>query len=428
MVMADLLSQRRARVAAALGLTDEILLVASGEPIPLPENTDQTYPFISHAEYAYLSANDGPGGIVAYDPREPASSAWVDFVPEITEGERIWEGRSQATGRLLGEFDAWLAARAGRPVVALGELVRGVISAQPQTLRSRQLLTHARRPKDAGELELMRRAAAATAAGYKRIQTILTPGLSERELQVELEAEFFRHGAAQPGFGTIVGSGPNSAVLHFSPSSRRVGEGEFVLIDSGAQVGRYTADVTRTFVAGRPSAFQRDLYDCVLQAQIRAIAACRPGAEWKEVHLACAIDMTAGLVAMGLMRGDPQDLVEREAHTLFFPHGLGHLVGLGVRDGSGVLPGRVKDPRPCLRTLRMDLPLQEGYLVTVEPGLYFIPPLLQDRARRERFAKDLNWDLVDSHLHVGGVRIEDDILVTPEGPVVLTSMIPKALA
>jgi Xaa-Pro aminopeptidase len=428
MVMADLLSERRARVAAALGLTDEILLLASGEPLPLPENTDQCYPFIAHAEYAYLSANEGPGGVIAYDPKEKPGSDWVDFVPEITEGERIWEGRTQAPGRLLRELEGWLAARQGRPVVLLGEPLKGVAAAQPQTQRTRQLLTHARRPKDAGELALLRQAAAATAAGYRRIQNILTPGLTERDLQVELEAEFFRHGAGQPGFGTIVGSGPNSAVLHFAPSSRRISEGDFVLVDSGAQVGRYTADVTRTLVAGKPSAFQRDLYDCVLRAQVRAIGACRPGAEWKEVHLDCAVQLTAGLVAMGVMRGDPRDLVEREVHTLFFPHGLGHLVGLGVRDGSGVLPGRVKDPRPCLRTLRMDLPLQEGYVVTVEPGLYFIPPILQDPVRRERHAKDVNWALVDSQLHVGGVRIEDDVLVTSDGPDVLTAMIPKTLA
>lgn len=427
MVMADLLSVRRARVAAALGLTDEILLVASGEPLPLPENTDQCYPFIPHAEYAYLSANDCPGGIVAYDPREPAASAWIDFVPEITQGERIWEGRSQAPGRLHRDFDGWLADRQGRPLVILGEPLKGLAAAQPQTQRTRLLLTHARRPKDTGELTLIRQAAAATAAGYRRIQNFLTPGLSERELQIELEAEFFRHGANQPGFGTIVGSGPNSAVLHFSPSSRRIADGDFVLIDSGAQVGRYTADVTRTFVAGKPSAFQRDLYDTVLRAQVAAIDACRAGTEWKDVHLDCAVRLTAGLVAMGVMRGDPRDLVEREAHTLFFPHGLGHLVGLGVRDGSGVLPGRVKDPRPCLRTLRMDLPLREGYVVTVEPGLYFIPPLLQDPARRLLFAKDVNWDLVDRHLNVGGVRIEDDVLVTSGAPEVLTAMIPKSL-
>ena len=110
---------------------------------------------------------------------------------------------------------------------------------------------------------------------------------------------------------------------------------------------------------------------------------------------------------------------------MFFPHGLGHMVGLGVRDGSGVLPGRTKDPRPSLRTLRMDLPLAAGYVVTVEPGLYFIPALLNDPLRRARFRDSVNWPLVDQHLALGGVRIEDNVLVTGGAPEVLTAAIPK---
>jgi Xaa-Pro aminopeptidase len=103
------------------------------------------------------------------------------------------------------------------------------------------------------------------------------------------------------------------------------------------------------------------------------------------------------------------------------------MVGLGVRDGSGLLPGRTKDPRPSLRTLRMDLPLAEGYVVTVEPGLYFIPALINDPARRERFNDCVNWPLVEQHLEVGGVRIEDNLLVTAGAPEVLTAAIPKAI-
>jgi Xaa-Pro aminopeptidase len=103
------------------------------------------------------------------------------------------------------------------------------------------------------------------------------------------------------------------------------------------------------------------------------------------------------------------------------------MVGLGVRDASGLLPGRTKNPRPCLRTLRMDLPLAAGYVVTIEPGLYFIPPLLQDPARREKHRDAVNWPFVDQHLHLGGVRIEDNILITADGPENLTAAIPKTL-
>jgi Xaa-Pro aminopeptidase len=179
-------------------------------------------------------------------------------------------------------------------------------------------------------------------------------------------------------------------------------------------------------LVGEPTPFQRDLYQIVLAAEERAIARCVPGAEWKQIHRAAAVDMVAGLVDMGVMRGAPESLVEREAHTLFFPHGLGHRVGLGVRDGSGLQPGRTQDPRPGLRTLRMDLPLAADYVVTIEPGLYFIPALLNDPARRERFDDCVNWPLAEQHLHIGGVRIEDNILVTPGAPVNLTASIPKS--
>src|SRR5262249_4298386 len=123
--------------------------------------------------------------------------------------------------------------------------------------RVREQFTHARRPKDNAELELMGRAARATAQGFAAVRDLLHPGVTERALQIELEAAFNRAGADRPGYGTVVGSGPNSAVLHFAPSQRPVG-GEFVVIDAGAEVERYVTDVTRTFVAaGKPSAFQR---------------------------------------------------------------------------------------------------------------------------------------------------------------------------
>lgn len=418
------LSQRRARIAAALPLEDAILVVGAGQPVPLPEGSDQTYPFRAHAEYFYLTGLECAGGIVTYDPRD---GAWTSFVPEVTEGERVWEGREQSPGTLLKEFAPWLAARATRRIAQLGAPVPNVASDVGLTDRVRAALQHARRPKDAGEVAQIRRAVDATARGYARMAEILRPGLTERALQIELEAEFFRGGGTRPGYGTIVGGGPNAAVLHFEPSSRVIQPNEFVLIDAGAEIDRYMADVTRTYVAGTPTQFQRDLYQTVLAAEERAIARCVPGAEWKDIHFAAAVEMVAGLVAMGIMRGAPESLVEQEAHTLFFPHGLGHMVGLGVRDGSGLAPGRTKDPRPSLRTLRMDLPLAPGYLVTVEPGLYFIPPLLNDPARRTRYRDCVNWPLVEQHLHLGGVRIEDNVLVTDGAPDVLTKGIPKAL-
>lgn len=422
--MSDPFPSRLARLAQALPLDEALLVVGAGSPIKFPEISEQTYPFFSHAEYFYLTGQECVDGVVAYDPRD---AKWLSFVPAVTEAERVWEGSTQLPGLPLSEFAPWLAARAGRPVANLGALRPDIPVDAALNVRIREHFHHARRPKDASELTTLRAAVTASAAGYAKIPQLLRRGITERAIQIELEAEFFRAGGTRTGYGTIVGTGPNSAVLHFSPSARAAQAGEFVLIDAGAEINRYTADVTRTYVVGQPTQFQRDLYQTVLAAEERAITRCVPGAEWTDIHLACAVDLVTGLVAMGVMRGNPESLVEQEAHTLFFPHGLGHMVGLGVRDGSGLLPGRIKNPRASLRTLRMDLPLAPGYLVTIEPGLYFIPPLLQDPARRATYRDAVNWPLVDQHLDLGGVRIEDNILITTGAPENLTAAIPKTL-
>ncbi len=420
---------RRERIARALALGDEILVIGAGRPLPKPEISDAMLPFIAHQEYYYLAGHaDAAGGVLAYDPKGGPRDGWVSFVPEVTELDRVWDGKEQLAGELLADFPRWLAARANRPVVAFGAPVEGVTADEAHTAAVREAYKHARRPKEPGEIELMQRCAAATAAGYAAVQPFLRPGVSERRMQVELEAEYFRHGPQTTGYDTIVGVGARSAVFHGSPSNDRIArDGDFILIDSGAQLDRYVIDVTRTYVAGKPPAFQRDLHQAVLNAQQRACDRCRPGAEWKDIHLGAAADMLDSLVAMGLLKGKGPSLVEQEVHTLFYPHGVGHMVGLGVRDASGLEPGRKKDPRPSLRSLRMDLILRAGYIVTIEPGLYFIPALLNDPARRERFKAQVNWPEVDKHRGLGGVRIEDNLLVTDGAPVNLTAAIPKTL-
>ncbi len=400
-----------------------MVLIEAGEPVPIPGGADQTYPFLAHAEYFWLTDRETPAGVLGFDPRE----GWVDFVPETTEAERVWEGRGDAPGTPLSRLEDWLTTRAGRPVLRLGAALANT-GGGGRALDLREALTHARRPKDAPELARLRVACAASAAGFAHVTSRIRPGVTERALRVELESAFFRAGADRTGYGTIVGSGPHSAVLHFEPGDRAVGPGELVLIDAGAEIRRYTADYTRTYRApGGDTGFFRELYAVVLAVQERAVARCRAGAEWRDVHLAACRDTAEGLVALGLMRGEPDALVERDAHALFFPHGLGHLVGLGVRDASGFLPGRVRSTRPGLSMLRTDLPLQPDYVITVEPGVYFIPALLRDPARRAAFADCVAWDRVDGLLDFGGIRIEDNVRVTDGEPEVLTAAVPKTL-
>ena len=422
--MTNFLDRRRERVAAALNLNDEVLLVGAGGPIGIPGGADQTYLYIAHSDYFYLTDREIPGGVIAYDSK----SGWVDFVPDVTTAERVWEGKADIPGMSMSGFAGWLAERRGRAILALGCAIPGVQGDAARATEVGQALLHARRPKDEVEIDRMRAAAAATVPGYAAAKQFIKGGVTERQIRAEMEAEFMRAGADRVAYDSIVASGPNSAVLHFMPTERVVQPGELVLIDAGVAINRYVSDVTRTYRApGGEDAMFRDLYSLVLAIEQRAISRCTVGREWLDVHLEAAVGIVAGLVALGFMKGNPQTLVETDAHTLFFPHGLGHLVGLGVRDASGREPGRAPSKRPGLTNLRADLPLQRGYAITVEPGLYFIPALINNRDHREKYKDVVVWDRVEAMFSFGGIRIEDNVVITDAAPENLTAAIPKTL-
>lgn len=270
----------------------------------------------------------------------------------------------------------------------------------------------------------MRVAERATGAGFAAVQHLLVPGTTEREVQIELEAAFFRGGADSLAFDTIVGGGPNSAILHVPPSDRPFAAGELILIDAGGEYRGYASDITRTYPAsGVLAPEQAELYALVRRAGRAAIARCTPGTEWRDVHRTAALVVAEGLVELGLLRGAAESLVERGAYALFFPHGIGHMVGLGVRDAGEVLPGRParEDEFP---KLRIDLPLLPGHVVTVEPGVYFVPALLHDPDFRGRFRDAVDWERAERLLELGGIRIEDNVLVTDGAPDVLTAGVP----
>ncbi len=419
------LERRRRAVAEAWSLSDEIVLIGAGEPVPIPGGGDVTYPFRAHYEYLYLTDRNRPGGVLAFDP----AAGWSDFVAPVTTAERLWSGVAEldSAAPTTSALGGWLAERAGRPIGTLGEPSGDIPATEATSALGEELrfaLSAIRRRKDDVELERMRTAQRTTAAAFAATLPLVRDGISERELQIELEAAAFRAGADAMGYDTIVGSGPNSAVLHFPPSRRRLANGELVLIDAGGEHRGYVSDVTRTYpVGGQFSAEQEALHTLVRAAQLSAIERCVPGVEWNEVHLTAALVIAEGLVEIGIMRGRPESLVESGAASLFFPHGIGHLVGLGVRDAGGILAGR-RDQPPQFASLRVNLPLEQGMVVTVEPGVYFVPALLLNPDTRARHADEVGWDRVDALLSFGGIRIEDNILITDDGPEVLTSDVP----
>ena len=194
--------------------------------------------------------------------------------------------------------------------------------------------------------------------------------------------------------------------------------------DAGAEYRRYASDITRTYPAsGELTPAQTDLHAIVLHANRVATERCTAGTEWRDVHRTAALAIAEGLAAFGLLRGTPETLVASGAVHVFFPHGVGHMVGLGIRDAGEVLPGR-DEPADAFPRLRVDLPLLPGYTVTIEPGIYFVPALLADRDLRARHRDAIDWDRAERMLDFGGIRIEDNVLVTDDGWEVLTADVP----
>ncbi|GBD23251.1 Xaa-Pro aminopeptidase [bacterium HR29] len=438
---------RRERAAAAWQLRSELVVVPAGIPIPIA-GTDQFHEFHAHPEHYYLAGVADPGGVLTFD----ATEGWTYFAPVVTLEEAVWTGPGRpldeyaartglATVRPVSEFANWLERKRGRTVALLGndDITRAPEGyrlpgwaefelALDTTLsaRLREAVDVLRRRKDAEELERIRRAVAASIEGHRLALRLARPGMTERELQVELEAEFFRRGGDRTAYSSIVGSGPNGATLHVSPSRRALLDGDLVLIDAGAEVEGYASDITRTFPAGRRfTGVQRDLYQLVLDVQRWAIATAAPGVDYRDLHLGASRRLAEGLQQLGFLRGGLDAILERDAQALFFPHGLGHLLGLATHDAGGCIPARPRPDRPSLRYLRLDAPLEPGFVVTIEPGIYFIPALLDDPAIRRRYAEEVDWGRVDALRGFGGIRIEDDVLVTETGVEVLSAALPK---
>lgn len=421
--VAQAIARRRRAVEAQWRVLDAVVVIGAGAPIPIPGRADRVYPFFAHSEYFYLTDRQRAGAVLAYDPQE----GWTEFVPVAGADERLWSGATgDEEGTPVSTLGPWLEKRRGRLVAQLGAPVPEAPSNPDIVAELRAALDSVRRIKDNVELARMRVASDATRAGFAAAVAVLAPGISERAVQIEIEAGFFRSGADAVAYDSIVASGPNAAALHHLPTPRTLAAGELVLIDAGAEYRCYDCDVTRTYpVSGTFSPRQTDVYALVANVQREAIARCRAGAEYRDIHLSAAVDVAQGLIDLGLLRGSATDLVEQGAAALFFPHGIGHMVGLGVRDAGGYLPGRSRSQAPALRFLRIDLSLEAGHVVTVEPGIYFPAHVLDDPDVRRQHRNSVRWDRVDTLRGFGGVRIEDSVLIREHGNEVLTRAIPK---
>lgn len=259
------------------------------------------------------------------------------------------------------------------------------------------------------------------------------PGVVERRIVALMEGLVIERGArlSFPTIFTVHGE-----TLHNHDHGNVMQEGDIVINDSGAESPlHYAGDITRTIpVSGRFTPQQRDIYTIVLNAQAAAIAAIRPCVLFRDVHLLACEVLAAGLKDLGLMRGDPRQAVAAGAHALFFQCGLGHMLGLDVHDMEGLGEDYVgyteairRSSQFGLQSLRLARTLEAGFVVTVEPGLYFIPQLIDQWRAERRLEEFIEYEAVERFRGFGGVRIEDDVLVTENGCRVLGPTIPRTI-
>ncbi len=383
-------------------------------------------PFRQDSDFLYLTGFEEPDAVLVL--RSGAEAPYVLFVrPRDPERER-WtgpragpEGATERYGAdragVLGDLDAELSRllentprlfyRLGRDrrfddrvLDALDRArarARQGIYAPGSIEDPAQVLAPLRAVKSAAELERMARAAAITCAAHLHAMRLARAGLGEQDLDALLLREF-RAGGARPAYPPIVAAGANATILHYDRNDGPLAAGGLVLIDAGCEYDHYAADVTRTFpVSGRFTAPQAEVYRLVLAAQAAAVGAARPGVTLEAVHAAAVEVLTRGLVEMGLVEGPVTAAVEAGRYKPFYMHRTSHFLGLDVHD-AGVYCD-ASGPRR----------LEPGMVVTVEPGLYFAPEAAPEPYRGI------------------GVRIEDDVLVTTDDAVVLTSAAPSSL-
>jgi Xaa-Pro aminopeptidase len=439
------LQDRRTRLAQKLGT--QPALFASG--FPRPRNyAANAFEFRANSHFLYLFGVPHPDAWGLYD-----GQTWRLYLPEPGPDDALWEGEVPSFATLSGA--------AGVPVRPLGELEAALkgrsVAALPtpdlETCdRLGRLLGREVRPGKLGEVDVglaeamialrlrhdeaavaeLRLAAEATDAAHRAGMRATRPGMGEAQVRAVMEAEFLARDlcAAYSPIVTVHGE-----VLHNHQYHHRLEAKDMLLADVGAESpGGFAGDVTRTWpVSGTFSTPQRELYEVVLRSQKDAIAAVKPGTRYRDVHLTAHRTLAQGLVELGVLRGDADELVADGVTALLFPHGVGHLLGLDVHDmedlgdRAGYAPGRTRTKEFGHRFLRLDRDLAPGMAVTIEPGLYLVPAILQNAELRGRAGDRVVDSRLKDFMDVRGIRIEDDVIVTESGCEVLTARIPKEI-
>ena len=394
-------------------------------------NRDVNYPFRQDSDFYYLTGFNEPDALAVFVPGR-AQGEYILFCREFDAKKALWEGAHSGLEGATTHYDADDAF----PIDDLDDILPGLLENKtkvfypmgcnleldhnllewinhirnqsrsgiiaPGELVSLALILHEMRLfKSAEELKLMRRAAEVSAHAHVRAMKACKAGLYEYQIEAELIHHFIDNGLRSVAYPSIVAGGKNACTLHYTENNSKLKNGDLLLIDAGAECDHYAADITRTFpISGRFNEAQKQLYQLVLNAQTAALEQIKPGFPWNLAHDASVEILTQGLLDLGLLKGKLKKLIKDEKYKQFYMHRIGHWLGMDVHDVGDY---KIKQEWRLL---------EAGMVLTVEPGLY-IPP---------------DCKSVDGKWRGIGIRIEDDVLVTPTGHEILTSGVPKSIA
>ncbi|MCA1992856.1 MAG: aminopeptidase P N-terminal domain-containing protein [Coleofasciculus sp. S288] len=425
--------ERREQLMAKIGSSTAIFRSA---PVAVMHN-DVEYAFRQDSDFYYLTGFNEPEAVAVLaphheehrfvlfvQPKEPEKEVWTGYRTGVEAAKEKYGADEAYPITELDEKLPKYLEKADRIYYQLGRdrsfndtVIRHwqqLMATYPKrgtgpvAIESTNPVLHTMRlVKSAAELEMLRKAVAISVEAHNHAREFAHPGRYEYEVQAEIEHIFRRHGATGPAYPSIVASGANSCILHYIENDRQMQENDLLLIDAGCSYGYYNADITRTFPVGKTfTPEQKTIYEIVLKAQQDAIAQVQPGNPYNLFHDTAVRVLVEGLMDLGLLAGDIEEIIKEEKYKPFYMHRTGHWLGLDVHDAGVYKHGE-----------NWQL-FQPGHLVTVEPGLY----IGSDTQPVE------GQPAIDDRWRGIGVRIEDDVLLTESGHEVLTAGVPKSVA
>ena len=390
-------------------------------------SNDTHYRFRQDSDFFYLTGFEEPDSLAVIKP--DAEKKYTLFVRPRDPEREIWDGRRAGVEGAKSEFGAEESFPIAEFESKLAEFLDGadvlyyrlgvdsdldntIIKEiarmrssnrkpvhPPQTIIDPGTIVHEMRVlKSDDEIAIMQTSADIAAEAHCEAMKAVRPGMQEYQIEALIEQVFRRHGASGPAYTSIVGGGPNATVLHYINNDGELRDGDLLLLDAGAEYKGYASDITRTFpINGRYTRAQRDIYDLVLKAQMACVEMVRPGVTHDQLKQHSIEVLTEGMVELGLLEGKTEELIKEKKYEKFYMHGLGHMLGIDVHDVGRYYYGTESRA------------LEPGVVMTVEPGIYIAPN---------------TKDVPEKYLGIG-VRIEDDVLCTNNGPRVLTTKVPK---